>query len=41
MICEMGWKTPLLSVTIEFILYTSKQVFHWNVALISHVHYFP
>jgi hypothetical protein len=36
----MRWKTPPLSVTIELILHTLKLVFHWNVALMSYVHYF-
>jgi hypothetical protein len=40
MTCEMRWRMPLLSVTIEFILHTLKLVFHWNVASMSHVHYF-
>jgi hypothetical protein len=37
---EMRWRSPLLSVTIELILHTLKPVFHWNVASMSHVHYF-
>jgi hypothetical protein len=40
MTCEMWWRTPLLSVTIELILHTLKLVFHWNLASMSHVHYF-
>jgi hypothetical protein len=36
----MRWRMPHLSVTIELILHTLKWVFHWNVALMSHVHYF-
>jgi hypothetical protein len=37
---EMWWRMPRLSVTIELILHTPKEVFHWNVASMSHVHYF-
>jgi hypothetical protein len=37
---EMRWRMPLLDVTIEWILQTLKLVFHWNVASMSHVHYF-
>jgi hypothetical protein len=40
MTCEMQWGTPLLGVTIELILHILKLVFHWNVASMSHVHYF-
>jgi hypothetical protein len=32
MTCEMRWRKPPLSVTIELILHTLKLVFHWNVA---------
>jgi hypothetical protein len=32
MTCEIRWRTPPLSVTIELILHTPKLVFHWNVA---------
>jgi hypothetical protein len=37
---EMWWRTPPLSVTIELIIHTLKLVLHWNVASMSHVHYF-
>jgi hypothetical protein len=37
---DIWWRMPLLSVTIELILHTLKLVFHWNVASMSHVHYF-
>jgi hypothetical protein len=40
MTSEMRWRMPLLGVTIELILHTPKLVFHWNVASMSHVHYF-
>jgi hypothetical protein len=40
MTCEMQWGTPLLGVTIELIVHILKLVFHWNVASMSHVHYF-
>jgi hypothetical protein len=40
MTCEMWWRTPPLSVTIELILHTPKLVFHWNVVSMSHVHCF-
>jgi hypothetical protein len=30
----------LLDVTIELILHILKLVFHWDVASMSHVHYF-
>jgi hypothetical protein len=40
MTCEMWWRTPPLSVTIQLIIHTPKLVFHWNVASMAHVHYF-
>jgi hypothetical protein len=40
MTSEMRWRMPLLSLTIELILHIPKLVFHWNVALMSHVQCF-
>jgi hypothetical protein len=37
---EMRWRMTLLGVTIELILHIPKLVFHWNKALMCHVHYF-
>jgi hypothetical protein len=37
---RVNFLIPLLSVTIELILHILKLVFHWNVSLMSHVHYF-
>jgi hypothetical protein len=40
MTCEMQWGTPLLGITIELIFHILKQVFHWNIASMSHIQYF-
>jgi hypothetical protein len=40
MTCEMQWETHLLSVTIELVCHILKRVFHWNIASMSHIHYF-
>jgi hypothetical protein len=37
---EMWWGMPLLSITIELIFHILKRVFHWNIASMSHIHYF-
>jgi hypothetical protein len=40
MTCEMRCGMPLLGITIELIFHIPKRVFHWNIASMSHIHYF-
>jgi hypothetical protein len=40
MTCEMRCRMSFLGLTIELILHILKSVFHWNVASMSHIHYF-